>query len=64
MYKPKRSDAIWLNFESNALFQAELSPIITALRNADIAFTTAVRIGKKNTLIMQPQKKICALFVL
>jgi len=64
MEKPNRSDAIWLNFESNVSFQAELSPIISALRNADIAFTTAVRIGKKNTLIMQPQKKICALFVL
>jgi hypothetical protein len=62
--KTKRIDAIWLDLTSNVLFQAVLSQITSALRNADIAFTTAVRIEKKNTLIVKPQKKIFALFVL
>ena len=43
------NDGVWPNLKSNALFQAESLPIISAPHNADIACITAARIGQKNT---------------
>jgi hypothetical protein len=45
------------------LFQVESLPIISALQDADIDFTTVAPVGGRNIWILKLPENICDLFV-